>query len=166
MKDVQSGRIDSYRRDFLRKTGAIGIMSTFGIGFFTGCAEDTDPTGRNPTTTPPTSGTNGITVANNVVTVDLAVATALAEAGGWTLIPQARVLLVNTGSNNINALTSVCTHSGCDRNWTFSNNRFTCTCHNSRFNTDGSLVNGPAASPLRTYTVTRNGNIVTVNLSS
>lgn len=163
MKHIQSGRLAATRREFLRKTGTVGIMSTLGVGFFTACSEDAEP--NIPPVADGPGGNSGVTVANNVITIDLEVATALAEEGGWTLIPQSRVLLVNTGSNNLNALTSVCTHSACDRNWTFANNRFTCTCHGSRFGTDGSLVNGPATRPLRTYPVSRNGNIVTVNLS-
>ncbi|MDW8287320.1 MAG: Rieske (2Fe-2S) protein, partial [Flammeovirgaceae bacterium] len=86
--------------------------------------------------------------------------TALKNTGGWLLIPQAQTLVVNDGS--IKALTSVCTHTGCDRNWTYSNNALTCTCHGSRFSTTGAVLQGPATQPLRQFAVSVSNNMVTI----
>lgn len=162
--NIKTGSLSEARRDFLKKSGSLAVMSMFGVAFFTSCStDDPDPDTGGGTNNPPTSN-NGITVTANAVTVDLAVATTLAATGGWTLVTAARVLIVNMGSNNFNALTSVCTHSQCDRNWTFASNVFTCTCHGSRFNTNGSVVNGPAESPLRSYSTSVNNNVLTVDL--
>jgi cytochrome b6-f complex iron-sulfur subunit len=157
--EIQTGTLTEARRAFLKKSGALAVMSVFGVGFFTGCSEDTDPG------TPPAPSTGqGVQFSNNVLTIDLSQTPALANAGGWALISQARVLVANTGGNQFTALTSVCTHSGCDRNWSFSNNVFTCSCHNSRFNVDGSVVNGPALRPLASFPVSRNGNVLTIQV--
>lgn len=162
--NIQSGSLSEARRDFIKKSGSLAVMSMFGVAFFTSCStDDTDP--NNGGSNNPPSNNTGITVTANAITVDLAAATTLAAAGGWTLVTSARVLIVNLGNNNFNALTSVCTHSQCDRNWTFNNNVFTCTCHGSRFNTNGSVVNGPATQPLRTYPALVSNNVLTVDLS-
>jgi len=162
LNGIKTGNLTLERREFLKKTGGIGVMSLFGLSFFTSCSSE-DDTPNNNNTNPPTTGT-GIVFQNNQVIVDLDLATALNNTGGWALVPQARVLIVNIGGNNFNALTSVCTHSGCDRNWTFSNSVFTCTCHSSRFRTDGSVVNGPALQPLSSYPTEVSGKTLTVKL--
>jgi len=161
MKNVQtqSGTLTAQRRKFLKDTGSLAVMSLMGIGFFTSCTSEEDAA---PATGPNTSG-SGVNVNGNLITIDLTETSALASTGGWLLITQAQLLVVNLGGNNFNALTSVCTHTGCDRNWSFASSVFTCSCHGSRFNTDGTVVTGPANSPLRNFPLTRNGNILTIN---
>lgn len=160
---IQTGSLTEERREFLKKSGSLAVMSLFGVAFFTGCSsDDTEPNTPDPVT-PPASGT-GITTTANAVTVDLNVATSLASAGGWALVTASKVLIVNMGGNTFNALTSVCTHSQCDRNWTFASNIFTCTCHGSRFDRNGSVITGPATQPLRSYPATVSNSILTVNL--
>jgi Rieske Fe-S protein len=164
--NIKSGSLSEARRDFLKKSGSLAVMSMFGVAFFTSCSsDDMDPDMTNPNDPPATGNPGtGINVTATAVTVDLTVATTLAAAGGWALVSAARVLIVNMGNNNFNALTSVCTHSQCDNRWTFTNNVFTCTCHGSRFNTNGSVVNGPANQPLRTYPTSVSNNVLTVDL--
>lgn len=158
--EIKTGNLSKSRREFLQKSGSLTIMSVLGIGFFTACSsDDMEPdTGMDDQ-----DNGNGISVSNGTITVDLNSATSLNAAGGWALVTEARVLIVNIGGGNYNALTSVCTHSQCDRNWTFNNDVFTCTCHGSRFNTDGTVVNGPANRPLESFPTTLDNNTLTVN---
>ncbi|GHB48622.1 QcrA and Rieske domain-containing protein [Mongoliitalea lutea] len=158
-QEIQTGTLTEARRAFLKKSGAFAVMSVFGVGFFTGCSDDTEPG------TPSAPVGDSIQFSNGILTIDLSQASQLSNAGGWVLVTQARVLVANIGSNQFTALTSVCTHSGCDRNWSFSNNVFVCSCHNSRFNPDGSVINGPAARPLQSFPITRDGNILTIQVS-
>ena len=46
------------------------------------------------------------------------------------------------------AVNSRCTHQGCSVYWDGDAKLFACPCHGSRFNSDGSVANGPAADPL------------------
>ncbi|MCL6258860.1 Rieske (2Fe-2S) protein [Aquiflexum sp. TKW24L] len=161
LTEIKTGELSTARRDFIKKSGALAAMSLFGVAFFTSCSSDDPAPGP---TNPPATG-NGITVTSSTVTVNLDLATALATAGGWALVIEAKVLIVNLGNNAFSALTSVCTHSQCDRNWTFGSNIFTCTCHGSRFNTEGVVLNGPAIQPLRSYATSLNNRTLTVNLT-
>lgn len=159
---VRSGSLTASRRKFIEKAGLATIMSTFGIAFFTSCssADDTDP---NPVTPPPTGNQpNGITVSGNTVTVNISIQTRLAVAGGWLLINTANTLVANINGAFI-AMTSVCTHSGCADSWSFTNSQFTCTCHNSIFDTAGKVLQGPATAPLQVYVVNVSGTTVTIN---
>ena len=66
--------------------------------------------------------------------------------GSRTVIPQASALLIhNAGS--FKALSLICPHLGCQVKQVESG--FTCPCHGSQFNTDGTLKRGPADKPMR-----------------
>jgi Rieske Fe-S protein len=45
------------------------------------------------------------------------------------------------------ALSTICTHQGCDAA-VAAGNVIDCPCHNSRFASDGTVINGPATVPL------------------
>ncbi|MBD3628045.1 Rieske (2Fe-2S) protein [Cyclobacterium sp.] len=155
-KKIQRGRLQTGRRDFLSRVGSISVMSVFGAAFFTSCTSESDMLPDNE----PNENEEGILINNQEVTIDLAKNEGLMASGGWMLIREAQLLVVNL-DGQFSALTSVCTHSQCDRNWTFGNQVFTCTCHGSRFDTQGEVVNGPATQPLKSYAVSEeNGNLI------
>lgn len=57
--------------------------------------------------------------------------------------------VARTGASTFRALSTICTHQGCDAAVT-STNIIECPCHLSRFNPDGSVINGPNDSPANT----------------
>ena len=156
----KAGTLSQSRRDFIERAGMTAVMSAFGLGFFTSCSDSEDQNPSNPTPTPP-GGTSGISVSGSIISIDLTSQTGLAQAGGWLLITNAKTLVVNVGGSYM-AMTSVCTHSACDRNWTFSNSRFTCTCHGSQFDTSGNVLQGPATLPLKSYSTELKGTSLTI----
>ena len=56
------------------------------------------------------------------------------------------------------AISSVCTHLGCNVRWSAEENRFNCPCHGSIFDSNGLVVRGPAPKPLKWYELSRQGN--------
>ena len=156
---TKSGSLTESRRKFLEKTGASIVIATFGSTFFTACSstEDPDPVAPNP----PGNSSNGIIISGNTISINLSLQTALNTPGNWLLIENARTLVANINGSFI-ALTSVCTHLSCDKNWTFTSNRFTCTCHNSVFDSDGRVLQGPASQPLTKYGTQVNGTTLVV----
>jgi cytochrome b6-f complex iron-sulfur subunit len=155
----KTGNLTNSRREFIERAGMTAVMSTFGLSFFTACSSESE-TPNQPTTPPPTAS-NGVTISGNTIRIDLTSQAALAVNGGWLLVIDAQTLVVNVGGA-YSALTSVCTHSSCDRNWTFASSKFTCTCHGSEFDTSGNVLQGPANQPLRSYTTGLNGTVLTV----
>jgi Rieske Fe-S protein len=54
-----------------------------------------------------------------------------------------------TGASSFLALSTICTHQGCDAAVSDAN-QIVCPCHGSRFANDGSVINGPDNSPPNT----------------
>lgn len=51
------------------------------------------------------------------------------------------------------AVSAVCTHMGCIVNWNPAERSWDCPCHGSRFSVDGTVLNGPAQTPLEPQAV-------------
>ena len=49
---------------------------------------------------------------------------------------------------NLHRCSAVCSHLGCIVSWNSTEHTWDCPCHGSRFTPDGTLLNGPALSPL------------------
>jgi cytochrome b6-f complex iron-sulfur subunit len=60
-------------------------------------------------------------------------------------IPEAEAVVLH-GTQGLVALSLVCPHLGCVVN--LEADGFSCPCHGSRYNLDGSLRNGPSTRPL------------------
>lgn len=48
----------------------------------------------------------------------------------------------------LDVVSAVCTHAGCIILWDNSAGHWSCPCHGSQFKSDGSIIQGPAATPL------------------
>jgi len=66
-------------------------------------------------------------------------------AKGVTLF---KSVIINKKDNELNILSSKCTHLGCRIN-KLENDKLICPCHGSQFNPDGKVINGPATSSLK-----------------
>lgn len=141
------------RKEFLKNASAATVLAYFGLTVESCSSESEDTT---PITGNPNNNPNADPVTFNITENPF---NNLQQDGGWLLHPNENILLVNVGGT-ISAFTSVCTHSGCTRSWTFPNNQFECTCHGSLFDTNGDVVRGPAGSPLARIDVSRDGDMV------
>jgi Rieske Fe-S protein len=51
------------------------------------------------------------------------------------------------------ALSAECTHLGCSVAWDDVQKQFKCPCHDGKFDSDGKVISGPPAVPLRRHKV-------------
>ena len=58
------------------------------------------------------------------------------------------VALYRDREGGLHALSSVCTHMGCDVVWDDRDKAWACPCHGSRFAPAGDIIHGPAMQPL------------------
>ena len=119
------------RRELIRNIAA-GTATVFIVpSVLTSCQED-QPEPENPDA--------------NKLTIDLTNFnnSSLTSTGGSKVIEN--IIIINTGDGFI-ALSSVCTHSGCQVSYNHGNENLPCPCHGSIFSTSGAVLNGPASSP-------------------
>jgi len=132
------------RREFLSRSslavaGAAALAAGCGDGQF------------GPTALTPTNPTNG------AITLKVASVPALATVGQLVKLPPTVGLIAvkRTGAATFAAISTVCTHQGCEIDITGTT--FECPCHNSRFDNDGRVTGQPvgtggSATNLPTYT--------------
>jgi cytochrome b6-f complex iron-sulfur subunit len=97
--------------------------------------------------------------AGTAMTVDLTTVPVLNKSGGSTIIQNVLIININ---NSFIALTSICTHQGCTVGYNSVANDIECPCHGSVYSISGSVVVGPAVSPLHSFTVSQSGTILTI----
>ncbi|TFH26329.1 MAG: Rieske (2Fe-2S) protein [Bacteroidia bacterium] len=137
------------RRELIRNlaTGSVALFVVPAV--LTSCAKDDPDPDPNPNPNP------------GVLTIDLTNAKygSLVPDGGFYV--DQGVIVINTGDGFI-ALSSVCTHQGCRVSYNHGNGNLPCPCHGSIFSTTGSVLHGPANSPLAKYVVVQEGDILTI----
>jgi cytochrome b6-f complex iron-sulfur subunit len=127
------------RQQFLEQIG-MGIAGTFLITCLGSCSKSN-----------PSSPVQSVDFTLNLT--DTA-ATPLLKAGGY--IYTNGVIVAQTQSGTYIAVSEYCTHQGYPVN--YSNNQFYCPAHGSVFSATGSVLQGPAGSPLIQYHVAVSGN--------
>ncbi|MFN2128323.1 MAG: ubiquinol-cytochrome c reductase iron-sulfur subunit [Anaerolineales bacterium] len=141
------------RRELIRNIAAGTATVFFVPSILTSCQkEELEPDGGNGNP------------SDNTLTIDLNDNnfSALTTAGGSQVVDN--TIVINTGDEFI-ALSSVCTHQGCQVSYNHGNGNLPCPCHGSIFSTTGTVLNGPASSPLKKYNVAQEGDILTIDRS-
>jgi Rieske Fe-S protein len=87
-------------------------------------------------------------------------ATAQVPDGGGKIIDGKNIVITQPESGSFKAFSAICTHEGCIVN-NVSNGTINCPCHGSKFSIkDGSVVNGPAPSPLAAIAIKVEGTSI------
>jgi len=76
------------------------------------------------------------------------------------------VIVVRTSPSTLVALSDICTHQGCNVRYDPGAKVLNCPCHGSRFSMAGTVIRGPASSPLKKYMTQfdQGMNLVTIML--
>jgi cytochrome b6-f complex iron-sulfur subunit len=85
---------------------------------------------------------------------------ALKNNGGFVV--SQGVIVAKTSAGAYVAVASACTHEGTTVQYDNTNSRFHCPNHGSNFSTSGTVINGPAGSPLKQYNIELNGSSLRV----
>jgi Rieske Fe-S protein len=80
--------------------------------------------------------------------------------GGGKILADKKIVLTQPQSGEFHGFSAVCTHAGCIVG-SVSGGTINCPCHGSRFNiTNGSVVTGPAGSPLPPVSIKVQGSSI------
>jgi cytochrome b6-f complex iron-sulfur subunit len=72
--------------------------------------------------------------------------------GSVTYIADQEVYIVHT-EDGFYAVSAICTHLGCITKWNAEANTIACPCHGSKFQPNGTKIEGPAPGPLVHWTI-------------
>lgn len=87
-------------------------------------------------------------------------ATSQVPDGGGKIIDGKNIVITQPRSGSFRAFTAICTHEGCIVS-NVSNGTINCPCHGSKFSIkDGSVVHGPAPSPLAAIAIKVEGTSI------
>jgi Rieske Fe-S protein len=121
------------------------VILAGGLGLLTGCASygpEEEPSA------PKMSGT--VEVKADEVPV-----------GSGKVFGDQGVVVTQPAAGTYRAFTATCTHAGCTLAGV--TDTINCNCHGSKFSvTDGSVVNGPATSPLKAYSAAASGDTIRI----
>jgi cytochrome b6-f complex iron-sulfur subunit len=140
------------RKDFIQKFAIGGSILLTTPLLLNSCSDGTDDVMDDADNN---QNDNGIKVdLNNASFSDLKTVGGYAYTGN--------IIVIRSGESSYIALSKVCTHQGCTVTYNHANSQLPCPCHGSVFSATGSVVNGPANSSLKTYSVKKEGDILTI----
>jgi nitrite reductase/ring-hydroxylating ferredoxin subunit len=106
------------------------------------------------------SGTGGSAATGGAPAPTALAATSQVPDGGGKIIDGINIVITQPQPGSFKAFTAICTHQGCIVN-SVSNGTINCPCHGSKFSIkDGSVVNGPATSPLAAIAIKVEGTSI------
>lgn len=71
------------------------------------------------------------------------------DQGGIVELERETVGGYRDAEGSLHAVKLTCSHLGCPLHWNNAEHSWDCRCHGSRFDVDGSVLNGPATQPLK-----------------
>ena len=137
-------------REGITRRNALAGAATAGVALplLAACGGGNDATATDPAA----SGTPGEVLA---ATTDIPV-------GGGEIFADQSVVVTQPTEGDFKCFTAVCTHAGCLVS-NVKNGAINCTCHGSSFSIeDGSVLGGPARSPLSKVDVSVKGDEITL----
>jgi cytochrome b6-f complex iron-sulfur subunit len=139
----ESNNICNNRREFLVKASAVAGGIVLGLtGANSANAQKEDNSGSK--------NTNALT---DEIVLKLDEKSPLGKVGGFDTIETkaGKVVVVRTAEMSFSAYSAVCTHKGGPIKFDEKTQQLFCPSHDSRFDTKGQVVKGPAKIPLKVF---------------
>jgi len=156
MREIQDSQLSQSRQ---LPPGRRALLAGAGVtcaAMLAGCSTHDASNGGS---TPAAADTATSAAGSAPATTALA-ATSQIPDGGGKIIDGKNIVITQPQSGSFRAFTAICTHQGCIVS-SVSNGTINCPCHGSRFSIkDGSVVNGPAPSPLAAIAIKVEGTSI------
>lgn len=131
-----------------------------GLPVLAACGRDDPVTISDPAADPTSPSPDG--EAETGAGAAAVAATSDVPVGGCAVFPDHKVVVTQPSEGDFKAFSSVCTHQGCTVSAS-TDGVIPCGCHGSHFSlADGSVVQGPATSPLSEVAITVDGDSITL----
>jgi cytochrome b6-f complex iron-sulfur subunit len=145
------------------------LLSWFGLGWLVallpaslvGCSPNSSDSGSKSDAKPDAADNSAVVGGKNFKPIGNA---ADLDKNGYLVSNQVGVVKDPSDKTKLLAVSTVCTHQGCDVKWKADKKLYVCPCHDAQFAADGKVVGGPAKTPLRKYAVKVEKGQVLVNI--
>jgi Rieske Fe-S protein len=147
----------SSRRAVLAGAGAACVAALSGCTAYN--ANNGGLAGAPPAPNSPAAsgGSSGTGTGNGT---DVLASTSDVPVGGGKILIDKKIVITQPHAGTFDAFTAVCTHQGCIVT-TVSGGTINCPCHGSKYSiVNGSVVNGPASSPLAPVSIKVQGTSI------
>jgi Rieske Fe-S protein len=147
------------RRGVLAGVGLVGLAGAASACSSGGSSSSgTTSAGAAPTSAATSAGGQSGGGSGSGANAQVLTPTSAIPVGSGKIFSAQKVVVTQPSSGEFKAFSAVCTHMGCIVNQ-ISNGTIDCPCHGSQFSIkDGSVVGGPAPSPLPTQPIKVTGN--------
>ncbi|BCB78488.1 Rieske (2Fe-2S) protein [Phytohabitans flavus] len=158
MEKVNAQPTTMARRNVLA-AGAVGVGAA---GLLAACGGGDEPAPSTSTTTaaPPTGAAPSGSASGGALPANAVARTADIPVGSGAIFPGQQVVVTQPTAGEFRAFSAQCTHQGCLVSQ-MDGAEIICACHVSRFSiTDGSVIDGPAPSPLPARSISVEGESI------
>jgi Rieske Fe-S protein len=147
------------RRGVLAGVGLVGLAGAVSACSSGGSSSSgTTGTGTAPTSAATSAEAQSGGGSGSGANANVLAPTSAIPVGSGKIFAAEKVVVTQPSSGEFKGFSAVCTHMGCIVNQ-ISNGTIDCPCHGSQFSIkDGSVVGGPAPSPLPTESIKQIGN--------
>jgi Rieske Fe-S protein len=160
MREIQDSQLSQGRLLPSRRAVLAGAGVTC-AAMLAGCttyAPATSGTATSVSGSAPATGDSAATGSPSAATA--LAATSQVPDGGGKIIDGKNMVITQPRSGSFKAFSAICTHEGCIVS-SVSNGTINCPCHGSKFSIkDGSVVNGPATTPLAAIAIKVEGTSI------
>ena len=134
-------------------TAGLGVLATAAVAACSTSGKTPTPSSESTSTAPAPTGTSAAAGSGaRVKSADVPV-------GSGVIMED--VVITQPSAGVFKGFSSVCTHAGCNVS-NIADGKIICPCHNSEFNLDGTVAQGPAKDPLEAKAVTVQGDSIVV----
>ena len=139
-----------------RRTVLVSGVVVAGAGVLAACGSSSAQSSSTDAASAPSgassNGAGGVQVATSDVPV-----------GGGKILDNPQVVITQPTAGTYKAFSSICTHAGCAVAGV-QQGQIVCPCHGSIFSaTDGSVLQGPAPTPLAPVNITVDGSSISIS---
>ena len=168
MREIEDSQLSQGRRPLPSRRAVLAGAGVTCAAMLAGCAtHDANNGGFTPADsgTATSAGGSAPAAGSSTATGSPPAANALAATsqvpdGGGTIIDGKNIVITQPRSGSFKAFSAICTHEGCIVS-SVSNGTINCPCHGSKFSIkDGSVVNGPATTPLAAIAIKVEGTSI------
>ena len=143
MSETQDSQLSQGRQLLPNRRALLAGAGITCAAMLAGCAMSDANGGPTPATDGTATSAGGSAPAAGALA-----ATSQVPDGGGKIIDGKNIVITQPHSGLFKAFSAICTHEGCIVS-SVSNGTINCPCHGSKFSIkDGSVVNGPATTPL------------------